>query len=348
VGVERAAFAPAAPGRHAPRAPVAVRVSRGGYTESSHSVHAVLCDAAGATRTAWGDADIAVFARSAIKPLQAHAVLAAGAFDAFGFGAEEIALACASHGGEPEHVAVARRALARCGAGADDLACGPHEPMHAPTARTLAANGLRPDRIHNNCSGKHAAMIALARHLGASVRGYEAPDHPVQRRIAEEVERWTRIPAERLETATDGCGVVTFRLRLAALAGAFARFGAADGGSKRIRDAVSAHPHLLAGTGRLCTAIVRRTEGRVLAKVGAEGVYCACAPGMGLGLALKVADGSRRAADAALVSLLRACDAIDAASYDALWAIASPPVRDTRGEVVGALEVDLPGTEARA
>ncbi|HSM34852.1 MAG TPA: asparaginase [Longimicrobiales bacterium] len=348
MALEPAALGHTAPGRQVARAPVVVRASRGGYPESRHTVHAVLCDATGAIRTAWGDADIGVFARSAVKPLQAHAVLAAGAFDAFGFGAEEIALACASHGGEPEHVAVAGRALDLCGASPDDLACGAHEPMHAPSARALAADGLRPDRIHNNCSGKHAAMIALARHLGAPVRGYEAPDHPVQGTMSAEIERWTGIPAERLEKATDGCGVVTFRLPLATLAAAFGRFGAAEDGSKRIRDAVSAHPHLLAGTGRLCTAIARHTGGRVLAKVGAEGVYCACAPEAGLGLALKVADGSRRAADAALVSLLRACGVIDAAGYDGLAAIASPPVRDTRGEVVGALEVDLPGTGSGA
>jgi L-asparaginase II len=327
--------------------PLAVVATRGGFEESRHAVHALICDASGATVCAHGCADLPVFARSAIKPLQAQAVLRAGAFDAFGFADDEIALACASHGGERAHVEVARRALARSGASEADLACGAQEPMHAPAARALAAAGLAPGRVHNNCSGKHAAMIALARHVGAPVEGYETPGHPAQRRMADEVARWTGVPAGRLETATAGCGAVTFRLPLHALARAFARWGAAEG-SARIRAAAAAHPHLLAGTGRLCSAIARSDGGRVLAKVGAEGVYCASVPDLGLGLALKAMDGSRRAAEAALLALLVTYGAVGEEAAEALAAVACPPIRDTRGDVVGAVRVAWAGErEAR-
>lgn len=329
-------------------APVRVTVSRGGLEESAHEVHAVICDDAGATLAVYGDPKLPVFARSAIKPIQAAAAWDAGACDAFGFGVDEIALACASHGGEPEHVAVARRALALCGAGEEDLACGPHEPLYAPAARALAAAGERPGRIHNNCSGKHASMIALARHLGAPVRGYHVVGHPVQGAMGEALAAWAELDVARLQTATDGCGVVTFQLPLRALATAYARWGVADAGPRRVREAVAARPHLLAGTGRLCTAVTRVTGGQVLAKVGAEGVYCACVPASGLGIALKAPDGSRRAADAALAALLAACGAVSRAAAEELRALACPPVLNTRGEVVGAIVAAVDGGTARA
>ena len=328
--------------------PGEVVVSRGGLVESSHRFHAVIAAADGGCIAAIGGAETPTFARSAIKPLQATAVLEDGAGDALGLEGEEIALACASHGGEPEHVAVVRRALGRAGACEDDLACGPHPPLFAPAADALAAAGLRPGRVHNNCSGKHAAMLALARHYGAPLAGYNAPDHPVQRRMAAEVCRWAGTHERDLQCAVDGCGVVTFRLPLGALAGAFARWGVASGVPARVRSVVSAHPHLLAGTGRLCTAISRETRGAVLAKVGAEGVYCACVPGSGHGLAVKVLDGARRAADAAVVALLRAFGAVDEGVAERLWQVAAPPLRNTRDEVVGRIEVRLPGLGERA
>lgn len=338
----------AAAARAGARDPVRVIVSRGGLEESAHEVHAVICDAAGTAFAVHGDAEVPVIARSAIKPIQAAVAWDAGAFHAFGFGLEEVALACASHGGEPEHVAVARRALALCGAGEEDLACGPHEPLHAPAARALAAAGERPGRVHNNCSGKHAAMIALARHLGAPVRGYHAAEHPVQRAMGAALAAWAGLGLAGLQTATDGCGVVTFRLPLRALAVAYARWGVADAGPRAVREAIAAHPRLLAGTGRLCTAVTRVTEGAVLAKVGAEGVYCACVPARGLGIALKALDGSRRAADAALAALLDASAAVSDAAVAELQELACPPVRNTRGDVVGAIEAVAGDGRARS
>ncbi len=320
-----------------------VVLTRGGLEESWHRFEAVVASADGGRVVVFGDERLPVFARSAIKPLQASAVVDSGAVEAAGLGTEEVALACASHGGEPEHVAIVRRTLERLSVAEEDLACGAHAPLYAPAADALLACGERPGKAHNNCSGKHAAMVALARHLGAPVAGYHEPDHPVQRRMAEEVGRWSGLDPDRLERAVDGCGVVTFRLPLGALADAFARWGVAAGAPETVRAAAAAHPWLLAGTGRLCTAIVRETEGAVLAKVGAEGVYCACVPGRGLGLAVKALDGARRAGDAALVALLRRLGVVDDDVGARLAAVGGPPRRNTRGEVVGGVDVRLPG-----
>ncbi|MEN8373868.1 MAG: asparaginase [Gemmatimonadota bacterium] len=319
-----------------------VDVLRGGLIESRHAFHAVVADGSGRSLMTLGSASVPTFTRSAIKPLQASAVAADGAFDAFDMGSDMVALACASHGGEEDHVALARAMLSRVGASVEDLACGPHEPMYAPAARALAGSGTAPGRLHNNCSGKHAAMLALAAHLGTGLEGYHRADHPVQRRMGEELCRWAGLDADALETGVDGCGAATFRVPLAALAIAFARWSVAEGPPARVRAAIASHPRLLAGTGRLCTAIVRETRGSVLAKVGAEGVYCACVPERGLGVALKVGDGARRAAEAALVALLEAHGALGADQAARLGAAAAPPVLNTRGETVGGVVVRMP------
>lgn len=323
-----------------------VVIFRGDLEESSHRVHAVVSFGKGAGRT-FGRPDYPVFVRSAIKPIQATAVLDGGAFDAFAHEPEEIALACASHGGEPEHVSVARRALARVEATEADLICGPHEPMHVPAARALAAAGRQAGRLHNNCSGKHAAMIALARHLGAPTAGYHESGHPVQVRVAEALREWTGRMDATDEVAIDGCGIPTYRFPLASVALAFARWGAAEGGPARIRAAVASHPDMIAGTDRLCTAIARASEGAILAKVGAEGVYAACVPAAGAGLALKVEDGSRRAGEAALAALLLGMGLADAATEATLAGVARGPVENTLGDTVGAIVAGFAGLGSR-
>jgi L-asparaginase II len=318
-----------------------VEIARGEVVESRHGVHLAVVDARGELVAAAGDAAFMTFARSAIKSLQAIPLIEDGVADRYGLSDAELALCCASHGGEDFHLAAAASILAKIGETESSLACGAHAPYHKPSARALREAGEVPGRLHNNCSGKHAGMLALARAHGWEVAGYHEASHPVQRRMLEETSRWTGIALAAIATGVDGCGVLTFGVPLSALALAFARLGAAaaqgEVGPARIVAAMLRHPEYVAGTDRLCTDLMRVAGGRIIAKMGAEGVYCAGVPGAGLGIALKVEDGARRASEPALLGVLRALELLSAAEYDALLRYAEPVQYNTRGEEVGRL-----------
>jgi len=204
--------------------------------------------------------------------------------------------------------------LCRIGAGEEALACGAHWPFAAAAAQALRAAEERPGRIHNNCSGKHAGMLALARHHGWPLAGYHELEHPVQQRMLREVVRWTDVDADEIGLGVDGCGVVTFALPLFALARGFARLAAearrGGTGSAIVLQAMVMHPFLVGGSERLCTELMQAAAGRIVVKVGAEGVYCAAVPGAELGIALKVHDGATRAAEPALLAVLQALGVI--------------------------------------
>lgn len=320
---------------------VTVEVWRGSLVESRHDVSVAVADGTGELRAWAGDPALVVFARSSIKPLQALPLVEDGIADRYGLTEEELALVCASHDGEPMHVALARSILRRIGMSEDALGCGPDRPMGVAAARALAESGEKPLRVHNNCSGKHAGMLALALGHGWPVAGYLRHDHPVQERMLDVVAHWSGLEAEDIGTAVDGCGVVTFALPLSGLARAFGRFAGSarrgGGAEARIVRAMTGHPAVVAGEGRLDTDIVRVTGGRVLAKVGAEGVFAAMIPGAELGVVLKVEDGAKRAAAPALIGVLRALGVLSGEEVGALAAHAEPDVVNTRGERVGAL-----------
>ena len=320
----------------------AVLVWRGERIESRHRVAFAVADAAGALVHGGGDLSEAVFPRSAVKPLQALAVLESGAADRFALTPVEVALACASHNGEPSHVSAVAAWLCRLGLKPDALECGVHPPSYDPAAEALARRGEPPSPLHNNCSGKHAGMLTLACHLGVPTGGYALPGHPVQQRIAAilaEMADAGPLP----EPAIDGCSVPTFPLTLPQLATAMARL--ADPGRlrpelatacRRVQSAMREHPDLVAGTGRACTAIMTALPD-VLVKTGAEGVYAAALPSRGFGMALKVEDGSGRAAPVALLALLDALGAIDEPARATLDEIARPKLRNHRGLLVGRI-----------
>jgi L-asparaginase II len=324
-------------------APIAVVVRRGERVESEHRVAYAVAAADGRLLEAAGDVARPVFPRSAVKPLQALALVESGAADRFSVSERELALACASHGGEPEHVDLVRAWLARLGLDGSALECGAHPPTHAPSAARLIAAGHPPERVHNNCSGKHAGMITVARHLGAPVAGYSGADHPVQRLIAESLREMAGL--SNLEApAIDGCGVPTHPIPLGRLAAAMARFAhpvglpeARAAACARLRAAMIAHPHLVAGRGRLCSEIMAVAPD-VLVKTGAEGVYAACLPEQGLGLALKVEDGAGRAAEVAVLALLHALGAFGPGAAAALAERSRPQLRNHAGLVVGRIE----------
>lgn len=288
--------------------PVVVEAMRGDRVESVHRGAAIVCDARGGVLLAFGDVDRPVFPRSAVKPIQALALVESGAAD--GFSDAELALACASHSGEPEHVATAAAMLARWGLDATALACGAHWPLGAQAARGLARSGGEPGPLHNNCSGKHAGFLCLACAQGMPTSGYETAAHPVQSLVKAALED---VCAVKLDApGVDGCSIPAYALPLTSLARGFARLatglelapGRAAAAGRLLR-AMAAQPFHVAGTGRFDTQAMTILDGQAVVKTGAEGVYCAALPQLGLGLALKIDDGATRAAEVAVAALIQ-------------------------------------------
>ncbi len=316
-----------------------VEVTRGHLTESRHRIHAAIVDRDGALAGSARDPDTVTFWRSCAKPFQVMPLLTSGGFDRVQWGHDQLALACGSHGGEPEHVAIAQGMLAGIGLEEGDLACGPHEPLSARGARLLRESGCRLSRLHNNCSGKHAAMLARAQTASWPVFGYERDEHRVQRSILAEVARWSDVPEDRLVRAVDGCGAVVFGLPLRNMALAWSRLGVAaargDEVPARILDAITTRPLLVGGTDRFDSILIEETAGRVIAKVGAEGVHSLMVPEAGLGIALKVEDGSQRAQYIAVLRVLQLIGVLPEPLPPRLAELTRRPVRNTRGEPVG-------------
>jgi L-asparaginase II len=318
---------------------VDVVATRGERVESRHRVHAAVVDASGRLVAAAGDPSLTTFWRSCAKPFQVMKFVETGGFDEVGWGDDELTLACASHGGEPEHVSIAESMLGDLGLEEGDLACGPHDPLSARVARIVRESGIRPTRLHNNCSGKHAAMLAYARTAGWATEGYERLAHEVQQSSLREVSRWSGVPARSIPTAVDGCGVVVFALPLERMAAAYAQLsGAVSRGEEvpaRIVDAIRTRPFLFGGTDRFDSVLLEETEGRIVPKVGAEGVHSALVPALGLGMAVKVEDGSQRAQYPALLRLLQRVGALPEQLPARLEEFLRRPLRNSRGEVVG-------------
>jgi L-asparaginase II len=318
-----------------------VEVTRGDVVESTHRVHAAVIGADEVLVSAARDPQLVTMWRSCAKFFQVMPFLASGGFDQSKWGNEELALACASHGGEPEHLAIASRMLTSLGLEEGDLACGPHEPLAARGAKLWRESGQPLTRLHNNCSGKHAAMLARARSAGWATRGYEQPDHPVQRGCLGEVSSWTGVPLDDMPVGVDGCGVAVMALALDRMALAYARFArAVQAGEEvpaRIAAAVRANPHLIGGTDRFDTVLLQETSGAVIAKVGAEGVHSVAVPALGIGLALKVEDGALRAQHMAVLVALQQLGVLPAELPARLADFAHRPVRNTRGEHVGEI-----------
>lgn len=329
--------------------PFIVEVKRGAQVESRHPVAAAIVDADGRLVAAWGDVEAAIFPRSSNKAFQALPLIESGAADAFNLSQAELALACASHGGETRHTDTVAAWLTRIGRTADELECGAHWPYHEETARQLARSHAVPTTLHNNCSGKHAGMVSVATHLGEDLRGYVRPDHPVQRRVAAAIEDvcMVKLPPEMV--AVDGCSMPTIALPLKALAHGFARFITGQGlqperakAAKRLAAAVIAEPFYVAGSGRFCTAVMQAGQGRFIAKTGAEGVYTAASAQLGLGIALKVLDGTARAAQTALGGLLEHLGLLSDEGREAIRPLVEQPLNNWRGLNVGSIGLAPP------
>src|SRR2546427_807312 len=274
---------------------------RGGVVEAVHEVHVAVVDSTGGLVARTGDPELVTFWRSAAKPFQALPLLEDGAAARFGLTSEELALACASHSSEPDQVARVRELLGKIGCSERDLLCGPHPPLSDRVAQDYQTRGLRLTAVYSNCSGKHAGMLALARHHGWPTEVYTPLEHPVQQGFLSEVAEWSGVERSRIGTATDGCGVVCYAMPLRHMGLAYARLGSAHA---VVLEAMLRHPELIAGEGRPCTDMMRAHPGRVVVKVGAEGVYCGLLTQEGQGIALKVEDGHTIAAALAMAAVL--------------------------------------------
>jgi L-asparaginase II len=307
--------------------PVLVEVTRCDLVESIHRGAVAVSDAIGTVRFRLGDIETPIYTRSALKPLQALPLVESGAAEAFDVTDEEVALACASHSGESMHTTRVAAWLARIGCSEADLLCGPQNPSHQPTSQVMLTTREKPSKLHNNCSGKHAGFLTVAKYLGAPTADYVNIAHPVQKAVLDSVSRLSdyRDPAWGI----DGCAAPNFALPLAAFARALARLAAGQTpGAGRIIRSMTTYPELVAGTGRHCTALMRAARGKAAVKLGAEGVYAAMLPELGLGVALKIDDGAMRAAETAIAVILEKLKVI-APGY------ALSPVVNTRGTTVG-------------
>lgn len=320
--------------------PVLVEVTRTPAVESRHRGAVAIVDDAGRVVASLGDIDRPVFPRSAVKPIQALALVESGAAETYGFGAREIALACASHAGDATHVAVAERMLAAAGLTEAALECGGHWPNDETMRTELIRSGRRYTRIHDNCSGKHSGFLCCARHLGLPTAGYVRPAHPVQERVTAALADLTGTHLGPANRGIDGCSIPSFAIPLRNLAWGFARFGTGAGlgderrrAAARITTACQDAPDMLAGPGRFNTEAMRIAGADLLLKLGAEGVYCGALPPLGLGIAIKCEDGGSRAGDAVTAAILAAL----LPQHPALGAFVETPVMSRAGEPVGTI-----------
>jgi len=344
---------------HMSQIPIAeslVEVKRASITESRHRGYIVAVEPDGNIVASLGAPYNVTFLRSSAKPFQALPLLLTGAADRFGFTDREVALACASHNGEPMHTELAASMLRKIGLGPEALQCGVHEPYSPEAAAELRARGEEPTVLNNNCSGKHVGMLAVALQLGASIENYVSPENPVQKAIADVVAQFSDVPVNDMAVGIDGCSAPIFGITMKAMALAYARLVSPPASfdkmtrnaCERIVRVMTAYPELIGGTSeRLDTEIMRAARGRVVSKVGAEGVYtagivpCEEWPN-GLGLALKIEDGDdKRARPTVVIESLRQLGVLRDESLEAVARYAFFPVKNRRGDVVGEISASF-------
>ena len=333
-----------------------VEVKRASITESRHRGHIVAVEPDGKIVASLGSPHNVTFLRSSAKPFQALPLLVTGAADRFEFTDREVALACGSHNGEPIHTELAASMLRKIGLGPEALKCGAHEPYGAEAALELRERGEQPNVLHNNCSGKHAGMLAVAVHLGAPTENYDSPENPVQKAIADTVSQFSDVAVIDMAVGVDGCGAPIFGITVKAMALAYARLisppanfdQATRDACERIVRVMSANPELIGGTSdRLDTELMRAAPERLISKVGAEGVYTAgirpCEEWpKGLGLALKIEDGDdKRARPTVVIEALRQLGVLRDESLEAVSKYAFFPVLNRSGDVVGEISASF-------
>ena len=322
--------------------PVLVEVTRGDIVESRHrGAYAIIGEGGNLLQSA-GDIKTPIFPRSAMKALQALPLVESGAAEAFGLSDAEIALACSSHNGEQQHVKGALSVLSKAGGSETEFACGSQWPRDD---NKLLLSGQQPRDVHNNCSGKHAGMLAFAHHMGFDPEDYWKIDHPVQKAVAKTISEMCDFDLSTANWGFDGCSLPNWAIPLQNLALGFSRLAAGKAmtserkkAADRIIAAVRAHPFMVAGTGRFCTRLMEAVP-RAFVKVGAEGVYCATIAHAGIGVALKCDDGERRASEPAMAAILAGLDVWTPAEKSSLEELAVTKITNRRHIQTGEIRV---------
>lgn len=329
--------------------PVLAEAVRGNWVENRHRGAIAVIDSEGQVIAAVGDIERPIFPRSAIKSMQALPIFSRHAKERFKVSDEELALACASHHGEDVHVAGVTHFLGRMGLGVEDLECGAHQPTNAAARAALREAGGQPSALHNNCSGKHSGMLSVALAMGVDTHGYVSREHPVQREVRAAVEAAIGEPLSEDLCGTDGCSIPTFAAPIRAFALGFARMATGEGlsaehatAARRLFDAATSHPHLVAGTGHADTRIMQAFAGRVMQKGGAEGVQCGAIRDKGWGYAIKCDDGNMAASHAMLGALLLAIADPDDEQRRVLDSLVRQTTRNVRGLEVGEMRAASP------
>lgn len=328
---------------------IILEYTRAGHVENIHRADVVAVNSRGDILKEAGNGRLPMFWRSAAKPFQALAFVKNGGLEKYGLNDRELAFLVSSHSGEPFHVELVRGILTKLGLTTDALNCGAARPMSGRANVELIKRGERPQAVHNACSGKHSQILALCQMMGLPVEDYIKPDHPAQKVIFRHVAMASCMPEDKLEIGIDGCGVPVFYLPLDHMARAYARLGSPDKGewgeyeaaARAIRDAMAAHPDALAGTGRIDTEISRITGGRVIAKIGADAVYCMAVKDEDMGIAFKVEDGDYGAVNPAVMAVLKYMDILTRDEYEQLLAKYPPVLKNHRGDVIGTIEYML-------
>jgi len=325
--------------------PVLVNRWRGNAIETRHRGAVCVVEASGQVVAAMGDIQRAVFPRSSIKFLQAIPFVESGAVEEFSLDDRHIALSCASHNGEPIHAGLAQDWLERIQCEHDDLECGAQLPLHTATQFELMAEGRGPQRHHHNCSGKHLGFLSTCKKLGEPTLNYRQYNHPAQQRWFKVLENLTNARVSQLPWGYDGCAIPTLALPLQRIALAMARFGEVSRfegerrkAVERIHAALTSNPYMVAGKERLCTSLMERMAPGILAKIGADGVYTAVVPEHKLGVALKIDDGDKMAAEVALGAVLNTLGVLPLGESKMLADYFRPSITNSRGESVGRVE----------
>ena len=325
---------------------VLVRVMRGGHVETLHRGHIVVVNTKGKIVYKVGDPDFLFCLRSCAKPLQALPVIETGAADYFHFTEEEIAVFCGSLNGQDFHVKAVENILSKIGLDSNHLKCGIHQPSHRGTAKKLSSEGTPPLPIHNNCAGKHTAMLTLCVFNSWQIDNYCHIDHPVQQMIMEKISNMTEVPKEKIGIGIDGCGVPVFFLPLRQLALAYTKLSESHPSNQqgkntpvaRMMKAVLNHPEMIAGDERICTDIMRSLRRRVFAKTGADGGYALSIMDKGLGVGIKVEDGNNRALHAVVIETLKQLGLLHEKERRNLAKYHHPVILNYQREEVGVVE----------
>ena len=336
------------------RNPLNIEVTRGNVVESSHHVMAVVADEKGQILTSWGNLNYLTLPRSAIKMLQALPLIESGAADKWDLNEKQICLACASHHGQKEHLAALREWMAKAKISESQLVCGAHLPSDQASAHEVICQKAAPSVLMNNCSGKHIGLVSVAMHLGEKVEGYENYESATQKRLRKVLSEVMRVDHSKLPFGIDGCGILTYAVPLQNLAiGLSALINPKEGeirraAAKRILQAVKAEPFYLAGSDDFCTVANKYTQGRVILKGGAEGVYAGILPEKGLVFAVKSTDGAKRSAEFVAAQLARNYGGFTDAEFESLKKFTRPAITNWKGLEVGKIRMEpAPGLEAK-